>query len=155
LGEYKLRKTVSILIAIVLLILTGCSNREVINHNYTYKGENEFWTVEYKVTGTGIFTGKGNKTEYEANSNQTLTVSYRKNLLDLSSVKHLEISYKSSSGGGKLIEDFDENHPLNQKTYTFKTFTRGGAIENKNEIIKVNINLDGNVQTIELKNEKS
>lgn len=150
-----MRKTVSILIVIVLLILTGCSNRKVINYNYTYKGENEFWTAEYKVTGTGIFTEQSSKTEYESNSNQTLTVNYRKNLSDLSSVKYLEISYKSDSGGGKLTEYFDENQPLNQKTFTFKTFTGGGAIEKKNEIIKVNINLDGNVQTIELKNDNS
>lgn len=147
-----MRKTVSILIFIVLLILTGCSNREVINHNYTYKGENEFWTVEYKVTGTGIFNERNNKTEYESNSSKTLTVSYRKNLSDLSSVKYLEISYESSAGGGKLTENFDKNHPISEKTYMVKSSAIGGAIENKNEIIKVNINMDGKVETIELKN---
>lgn len=149
-----MRKTTSIMIVIMLLILTGCSNKEVIKHNYTYKGENEFWTVEYKVNGTGIFTEKNNKTEYESNSNNTLTVTYRKNLSDLSSVKHLEISYESSAGGGKLADDFDKDHPLNQKTYTLKSSAIGGAIEGKNEIIKVNINLDGKIQTIELKNIK-
>lgn len=140
------------MIVIILLILIGCSNKEVIKHNYTYKGENEFWTVEYKVNGTGIFTEKNNKTEYESNSNHTLTVTYMKSLSDLSSVKHLEISYESSAGGGKLAEDFNNNHPLNQKTYTLKSSSIGGAIENKNEVIKVSINLDGKVQTIELRN---
>lgn len=147
-----MRKTTSILIAIMLLIITGCSNKEVIKHNYTYRGENEFWIAEYRVNGTGTFIEKNNKTEYEANSNKILTLTYKKSLLDLSSVKHLEISYESSAGGGKLTEDFDSNHPLNQNTYTLKSSNIGGAIESKDEVVKVSINLNGKTQTIELKN---
>jgi hypothetical protein len=112
----------------------------------------ELWIAEYKVNGTSTFTEKNNKTEYEANSNNILTITYKKNLSDLSSVKHLEISYESSAGGGKLTEDFDSNHLLNQKTYTLKSSNIGGAIESKNEVINVNINLDGKIQKIELKN---
>lgn len=136
----------------MLLIITGCLNKEVIKHNYIYKGENEFWIAEYKVNGTGTFTEKNNKTEYEANSNEILTITYKKNLSDLSLVRHLEISYESSAGGGMLTEDFDNNHPLNKKTYTLKSSNIGGAIESKNEVIKVNTNLDGKIQAIELKN---
>lgn len=148
-GGCKLRKTISVLVVIILFILTGCSNKEVVKHNYTYKGENEFWAAEYKVNYTGTFTEKNNKTEYKPYSNNILTVTYKKNLSDLSSVKHLEISYETNSGGGKLTEDFDSNNPLNQKTYKFRS--GGEVIENKNEVIKININLDGKIQTIELK----
>lgn len=135
---------------IILLIITGCSNKQVIKHNYTYKGENELWTAEYKVNGTGTFTEKNGKTEYESNSNKTLIVNYRKDLSELSSVKHLEISYESSAGGGESNLDFD--NPPNEKTYMLKSGGRGGAIENKDEIIKVNIAIDGKARTIELKN---
>ncbi|MCM1991381.1 hypothetical protein KDK92_16730 [Oceanirhabdus seepicola] len=145
-----MRKTASILIVIILLIVTGCSNKEVIKHNYTYKGENELWTVEYKVNGTVTFTEKNGKTECESNSNKILTVNYKKDLSELSSVKHLEISYESSAGGGKSNLDFNDNPP-NEKTYTLKSGGTG-AIENKDEIIKVNITIDGKAQTIELKN---
>ena len=134
----------------VILIITGCSNKEVIKHNYTYKGENEFWTAEYKVNGTGTFTEKDNKISYESKCSKVLTVIYKKDLTELSSVKHLEISYKSSAGGGKITEDYDDGPP-DQKTYTIKIGGTGGAIENKDEVIEVTINLDGKIQTLELK----
>ena len=51
-----------------------------------------------------------------------------------------------------LTNNFDNNGPLNQKTYTLKSSGSGIEIENKDEIIEVNINLDGKTQKIELKN---
>jgi hypothetical protein len=149
-----LRKTVSILIIMLLLIITGCSKKQVVNHNYTYKGENEFWAAEYNVNGEGTFTEKDGKTEYESISDTVLTVTYKKDLSGLSSVKHLEISYESSAGGGSLTESYDSNNPLDKKTYTLKSGGTGTAIENKDEIIKVNINVDGETQTIELSSKK-
>lgn len=146
-----MRKITSILIVIIILIITGCSNKKVINHNYTYKGENELWTVEYKVNGKSTVTERDGKTDYESNAEKILTVSFKKNLSELSSVKHLAISFKSSAGSGSLNEDFDGNFPI-KKTYTLKSSSNGGAIEVKDETIKVNINLDGRAQTIELKN---
>ncbi|MDF2536781.1 MAG: hypothetical protein K0R18_2943 [Bacillales bacterium] len=150
-GEFKVRKTANILIVIILMIITGCSNKEVIKHNYTYKGENDLWSAEYKVNGTGTFTEKANTTEYESNSISTLTVNFKKKMSELSSVKHLEISYESSAGGGKSSFDFNDNPP-NQKTYKLELGSSGGAIENKDEVIKVNISIDGKAQTIDLKN---
>ena len=148
-----MRKSISILIIIVILIITGCSNKEVIKHNYTYKGENEFWTAEYKVNGAGTFTEKDNKTSYESKCSKEFIVTYKKDLSELSSVKHLEISYKSSVGGGKTTQDFDDSPP-NEKTYILKKggTATGGAIENKDEVIEVTINLDGKIQTLELRN---
>lgn len=135
-----MKKLSIILVAIVLLIIVLYSSKDVFGQNYTYKGENELWTAEYKVNVTKAFT------------DTKLTVSFKKDLSEISSVKHFEISYESSIRGGKLTSDFDSNNPLNQKTYTLKSNSSGGAIVNKNEIIKVNINLDGKIETIELKN---
>jgi hypothetical protein len=146
-----LRKVASILIVIMIFIIAGCSNKEIIKHNYTYTGQNEFWSAEYKVNGTGIFTEKNGKTEYQSNSDNTLTVTYKKGLAELSSVKHLQISYESSAGSGSINLEFKDTPP-NEKTYTHKSSSKGGAIEKKDEIIKVNITLDGKTQTIELKN---
>lgn len=134
----------------MLLTITGCSSKEVIKHNYTYKGENELWTAEYVMNGTGTFTKKDGTLHYESNSNKILTVTYKKDISQLSSVKHLEISYESSVGGGKKAEDYNDGPPK-EKTYTIKSGGTG-AIENKDEVIKVNINIDGKIQTIELKN---
>lgn len=148
-----MRKATVILISIMLFMIVGCSNQEVIKHNYTYKGENEFWIAEYKVNGTGTFTKKDNKTSYESKCSEVFTVTYKKDLSELSSLKHIEISYKSSARGGKITEDYDDGSSP-QKTYTMNSGGTGGAIENKDEVIEVTINLDGNIQTIELKNEQ-
>ncbi|QXE21184.1 hypothetical protein B5S50_03540 [Clostridium sp. 001] len=131
----------------MLFMVAGCSNKDVIKHNYTYKGENEFWTVQYKVNSIYTFTKKDDKLHYEGNSNDTFTVTYKKNISDLSSVKHLQISYKSSAGGGSI----GQNSPR-KRTYTMTSSSTGGATEDKDEVIKVTINLDGKIQTIELKN---
>lgn len=137
----------------MLFIIVGCSNREIIKHNYTYKGENEFWTAEYRVNGTDTFTEKDNKTSHQSKCNKVLTVIYKKDLSELSSVKHIEISYRSSAGGGKITADYDDDSSP-EKTYTMNSGSTNGAIENKDEVIKVIINLDGNIQRIDLKNEQ-
>ncbi|MHC6180186.1 hypothetical protein ACYUJ6_10085 [Clostridium sp. JNZ X4-2] len=148
-----MRKVTIILAAIMLFMITGCSNNDVIKHSYTYKGENEFWAAQYKVNATGTFTKKNDKLHYEGNSNSTLTVTCKKNISELSSVKHLEISYKSSAGGEKITENYSDASPK-EKTYTMSSSSTDGVIEDKDEVIKVTINLDGKIQTIELKNEQ-
>jgi hypothetical protein len=144
-----MRKIIVILITIILFLFGGCSNQKVIRYDYTYKGENEFWTAEYKVNGTSIFIEKDNKTSYEESGSRILTVTYKKDISDLSSVKHLEIACK----GRKEVYDLDDNDQLNQKTFILKS-SGPGAIEDKDEIINVNINVNGEAQTIELRYEQ-
>lgn len=146
-----MRKLTSVLIVIILLLISGCSNKKTINHNYTYKGENQLCTAEYKVNGKSIFTENNGKSNYESNANKILTISFKKDLSELSSVKHLEISFKSSAGEGCLKDSLNANFPI-KKEYTLKSTSNGGAIELKDETIKVTVNLDGNAETIELKN---
>jgi len=145
-----MRKMVVILsTAMLLLIIIGCSNKKVIKYDYIYRGENESWTAEYKINGTATFTEKDNKTSYEDNGGKVLTVTYKGDISELSSVKHFEISYK----GEGLVYDIGDDDSLNQKTFTLESEGLG-AVEDKDEIIKVNINMDGQTQTIELKNEQ-
>jgi hypothetical protein len=148
-GECSVKKTINILIIMLLLIITGCTKREDIDHNYVYKGENEFWSAEYRVNGTSTFTEKNGKTEYDSNANNVFTITYKKEISQLSAVKHMEILYKSSVAGGKITVNDGE---AKEKSYTTKSGGTGGAIENKDEVIKVTINLDGKLETIELKN---
>jgi len=61
-----------------MLILVGCSNKEVINHNYIFTGENDLWTAECKVNGTEIFIKKDGKTERYCNATRTVSVTYKK-----------------------------------------------------------------------------
>ena len=135
----------SLLIIILLLIISGCSNKKVINYNYTFKGENSFWTVEYNVNGKGTPTEKDEKISYEGNASEKLTVTYKKSLSELSSAKHLLISYKSGSSEGNISQ-----YSPREKTYTLEPNSSGGITE-IDKIIKVNINIDGKPQIIELK----
>lgn len=146
-----MRKVISFYIIIILLLVVGCSNNVGIKHNYTYKGENDFWTAEYKVDGTDAFTKKGSKNSTQSRSNTTFTITYKKNLAELSSIKHMEISYESSVNSQKITNNFNKNNKLNKKTYILKSDSKGTAIEGKDETIKATINLDGKIQTIELK----
>jgi len=129
----------------VLLIISGCSNKKVINYNYTFKGENGFWTVEYNVNGKGAPI---EKTSYEGNASEKLTVTFKKNLSELSSSKHLLVSYKCGSSEGEISE-----YSPKEKTYTIEPNNSGG-ITKIDETIKVNINIDDKSQIIELKKVK-
>lgn len=140
---------------IILFTVTGCSNKEMVKHDYTYKGENEFWTAEYKVKGESGFVKKGDNKLHKSDSRSILTVTYKKDLSELSSIKHFKISYKSSTGETGRSYQSDKNNPLNKKTYTIENTSKDTVIESKDEIIKVSIDIDGKVQTIELKNANS
>ena len=58
------------------LIFACCSNKEtnepkqdIVNHNYTFKDENDMWAAEYKVVGTETFTEKDGLLDVETESN--------------------------------------------------------------------------------------
>ncbi len=59
-----------------VLIFANCSNKEtnepkqdIVNHNYTFKDENDMWAAEYKVVGTETFTEKDGLLDVETESN--------------------------------------------------------------------------------------
>jgi hypothetical protein len=135
------------------MLITSCSNKDVIKYNYTYKGENEFWTAEYRVNGIKIFTEKNGTLEYDNSGNNELTVTYKNELSQLNSVRHLEISYKSSCSAATSSMNYTRGSSK-KKTYTLRSNNNGSAIENEDDIIQVLINLDGKLQTFELKSEK-
>lgn len=139
------------MIILTILLMTGCSNKEVIKHNYTYKGENDSWTAEYKVNGTVTFTEENNYTKCDSEANKVFTVTYKNDISKLSSAKNVEISYKSSTSAGKITNKYDDGDRI-QKTYTMQSSSKNGAIENEDDVIEVTINIDGNIEVFELKN---
>ena len=148
-----MKKLIIIAVSILTIIFCGCSNKEVIEHNYIYTGENENWTAEYTVTGVGIFTEKDGRTNYESEHKKRLEVTYKKDISNLALVKNLEISYETSVGGGSSTLYWDDDESIMEKSFILSGVSRNGAIENKDETIKVSIDIDGNVEKIELKNK--
>lgn len=64
----------------------------------------------------------------------------------------MQISYKSSASAGKITSNSDEGDSI-EKTYTMQSSSKNGAIEKQDEVIEVTINIDGNIEVLELKNE--
>ncbi|MDS0525191.1 hypothetical protein NNC19_05815 [Clostridium sp. SHJSY1] len=146
-----MKKLGIILTTLMLFVIVGCTKQKVENYNYNYRGENELWSAEYNVDGKSKITEKDGKINYYGDANYQLTVNYKKDLSELSSAKHLEISYRTGTKAGNLTQDFDDNNPV-ERVYTLKSSSTNGAIETKDDVIEVTINLDGNIQTIQLKN---
>lgn len=147
-----MKRIVSILMLVVILVIPGCSNREIIEHHYTYFGENDLWRAVYKVDATVTFFKVDGVLNVDTYKECILTVTYKKDISDLSKVKNLIISYDTSTGNGSLSQEFDE--PPTENIYTLKSRSTGSAITNADESIPVTINIDGEIQIIELTNIK-
>ena len=150
-------RKVIILLTVICFMFSGCSNKKDTDKDtkistYTFKGENELWNVELNIHAEETFTEKEGTLSYENNASKVLTATYQKDLSDLSSAKNIMISYKSSVSGGSLEENYEDTPPT-EKVFTLSSQSSGGAIESADEIIEVNISIDGTTQTIELKNE--
>jgi len=138
---------------LLIFIFVSCSKKDVTNYKYTYTGENEQWNVVYKVNESVTFTNEDNILDAETEAKNVLTITYKGNLTDLSSVKHTEISYECSTEGGKRVEDYSEGESISSKTFTLISGGKNGALHSGDEIITVTINIDGDTQTLELKNK--
>lgn len=166
-----MKKAVILLVAMVSVLISGCSYEPIITKEYTYIGENENWTGEYKVNYLVTFPKKDGKVYSDRKERDILIINYKGDISKLSAVKHSEISYKHSSGGGTSTADYDS--PMQSKVFRF----RGGsgsksqigeypmtAEQMRNafilyggsytacfdEKIEVDIDLDGNTEHFEL-----
>lgn len=135
---------------ISILFFNGCSNKEVVNHNYIYVGESKNWSAEYQVIGKGVFTeDKNHKTSYESQSQSKFTLTYKGSLAELASIKHFEYGFQSSARGSKQSQD----SPPKEKVLILKSAPGSGAIEIKDEIIKATVVMDDITEIIELKSK--
>lgn len=135
----------------VLLIITGCTKRKYNEQFYDFFGGNEFWSAQYMVNVRTESVKKHYNIEYDSNSVNIFMINYKKDDSQLSSAKHLEVSYKSSFASGKITVNLEDVPGLSDG-FSASTVDRGGAIVNKGDVIEVTVNLDGKVQTFELKN---
>ena len=112
-----MKKEIILLVAIISILATGCSYDITIRNHDTYKGENADWTGEYEISRIVTFPEKEGKKFCEKEDKGILTLTYKKDLSELSDVKQLEISYKDSFGnsGGTLREHYDA--PPTKKEY--------------------------------------
>lgn len=148
-----MRKLISFIIVLIIVGTTGCSQKDIIKHNYTFKGENESWIAEYNVNGTQTFIEKDDVTDFESECKKEFSITSKNDISELSSIKNIIISYKSSTSKGEIVKDYKDGTQI-EKTYKIQSSSTGGSIENKDDIIEVTVNIDGNIETFELKNEQ-
>jgi len=139
------------------IILSGCKTKDndETKINYTFKGENEFWDAKYTINGFEKFERKNGVLSYNNSFSNLLTVEYKGDLSDLNSVKEMEISYKTSKTSGKSVDTYDTNQPITSKEFKLKSGGENTALPDENEIVTVEIKVDGVSQTLELKKSDS
>ena len=79
---------------LTVLFLTACSNKEVIDYEYSFTGESENWVAEYYVQGTEVWGKENDTVTYSNDDNDTFTLKYKGTLEELSSVKTLHTPIK-------------------------------------------------------------
>lgn len=147
-----MKKTAVVLLCTLLILLSGCSHKEITKYNYLYKGENELWTAEYSLIGTGTCTKENDRLHYDNDCKEVLTVTYKNDVSELSNVQNLKIEYEIGSSGGSLNANYDSSNPLKHKTFKLQGGGKGISIPHKDSVMKVKVTLDNDEQIFELKN---
>lgn len=124
---------------------------ETKSYSYTYTGKNDDWTAEYLIDGSGGWTKTNGSYSYIGSYHSVLILSFVKDISEIPSVRSLIISYEDKNGGGTLHETFDKTTAVSS-SYTLADDTHDGSyIYAEGDVFSVTINLDGQTQTIELK----
>jgi hypothetical protein len=140
-----MRKNAFLFLTVILAMLSfsGCSDK-VIDYNNTFFGQTDRWKAEIKITGQGRFHQVGDTLQYDGHTDRKFTLTYLGDLKELSNVKKIVYSYKSSAGDGGGTEEYNDSPP-SSKVFTLNS-SSNGASETADETIHVIVELDG-IQT--------
>lgn len=97
-----------------------------------------------------IWREKNGKLTYSNDNSDEFVLTYKGSIKELSSVKSLEYSYKTSARGGGGTREFDE--PPTETTFKHSGSTGNGAKINENDIIQVNVKWNDFEESFELNN---
>ena len=168
---FMIRKVLVSFLIILGIFLIGCASNDDTKADYTYTGENDYWKVEYNVHKEITFYKSDGKLENDISTRTKLVATYKKDISELSLVKHLKISYESSYGNGEFNGYYTADNPPKTKVFTSQSSSKSSSNANKedkipladikylskdslldivDEKILVNIYQDGQKQTIEL-----
>jgi hypothetical protein len=145
-----MKKISLLLLLIIILSLSGCSNKDVIKHKYYFKGESELWDVYYQEKSVETFREKDGKLEYDCDTEATFTAVYKNGLSDLEEVKKIEIEYEAGSSKSSLTQEFSGEGPYSK---AFVMHSSSGLVANETGIVKASISIDGDTETFELKKQ--
>ena len=171
-GNIMVRKILVSLLIILGIFLIGCANKDDTKADYIYTGENDSWKVEYNVHKEIALYRSDGKLDSNSFTQTKLVATYKKDISELSLVKHLKISYESSTGNGEFNGYYSAENPLKTKVFSSQSSSKSSSNANKenkiplsdieylskdsllgivDEKILVDIYQDGQKQTIDLK----
>ncbi|SHH57602.1 hypothetical protein SAMN02745823_00345 [Sporobacter termitidis DSM 10068] len=145
-----MKRAAAICLLIVVITVAGCAKQEKLD--YTYKGESDDWSAEYKTATTGSWTKRNGSEHFNGNTDNTLTITYKKDITELVS-KHIAVSYKTAAGGGSQSLEYLEPSPSGAFTL-LRESGKNIALETEYSVIKVTITVDDSTQALELKYDK-
>ena len=117
---------------------------------FTFTGGNEEWDFEYQVDGSITLYNMDGRLSSESECQYEVTASYKKGLDVLNQTKKLAISYETSVGGGSLSDAI----PYRDTVFKLRGASRGGAIVQGDEVIRVTVTMDDKTETFDLVNEE-
>lgn len=145
-----MKRGLVLVLVVTLLAVVGYSwNRDVIRHNLVYRGESDSWRAEYRVKGKWIFTEKNGRTEFDSYVDGVLIITYEQEVETAPKVEHLSIFYDLGPGSGHLKEYHDT---IMKKTYRIER--RNTGVPTQNTVMKISIDIDGDIETFELKKKE-
>jgi hypothetical protein len=127
-------------------------NDDYIENHYVFKGESKSWTGEMTADSTIIFFETDGVLGCDSDGASLLTVTYKGDVADLAPVKRFKIAYDTGSGGGS-IEEYHDEYPLQEKTFTLSSGSGLTFIED-DFAVKVTITLDGKEESFEMRNQE-
>ena len=145
-----MKKILSVIFA--MIILTACSNKEIIKYEYNFAGEGEYWEAEYLFKGTEIWDEKDGRGTYSNENSDEFKLKFKGSLKELSSVKKLEFSYETSAGGGGGTREFDT--PPEEMIFKNTGGSKNGAKVNEDETILVHVKWNDFEESFKLQNSK-
>ena len=144
-----MKKIIIAMIILSLIVVVGYSvKRDVVGYTYTYIGETESWTAELVGEGKWIFQDKGDFSNVKTDGYYQMTIMYKGELSDLKALDRFQVGYDAGSLGGSSLEIKGEW--IDEKQFVFERFA--GMEAGKEVIVRVTVDMDGEVETFELKN---
>lgn len=147
-----MNKRIQFVVAFLFIsfLLAGCKKDDASKYDYEFQGENTSWSASYmEEEGVALVEQEGEKDD-DRWFNHTFKLEYKGDLSDLKNVKHMEIRYSTERGGGSQVADYDEDDAPTSKTFTLMGGSNSESYFDKDDVIRVEVNRDGNIENFEL-----
>lgn len=127
-------KKILIAFVSIMLLLSGCHKNKTVDYDYSFSGENEKWTVTYEAKG-------GSSSLYGMIVNEAVTLTYKGDISELSSMRNINYNYKSF---GLIGGSIGFGRPTDRKTFKIEKYYEGNQTEIQFDTVEFQLKVDAN-----------